>query len=223
MGADQRRTTVVALPGSIAAAAVSAGLGSGGWDVLDVRTERVDPRSLHGPCVVVVEDDDGVARLVVPPGVPLHRTVALGTVRSADVLRHLHERGAAVLNQGAPLVPLLRLVDRRLRSPAGPPVGGELGRRHQEVLDLDRLTPAEHAVLRAMVAGLPAARIAERRHLSLHTVRSHIKSVLAKLQVTSQLEAVAVAHRSLPAAWLALAAVTFTSSGEDASARPGEQ
>jgi hypothetical protein len=43
--------------------------------------------------------------------------------------------------------------------------------------------------------GLAAETIAGRAHLSLATVRSHIRSILVKLDVSSQLAAVALAHR----------------------------
>ena len=44
--------------------------------------------------------------------------------------------------------------------------------------------------------GLSAAEIAEQRVVSLATVRSQIRAILQKLDVTSQLAAVAMAHRA---------------------------
>jgi DNA-binding NarL/FixJ family response regulator len=58
----------------------------------------------------------------------------------------------------------------------------------------EALTQRERQVLVALAQGLPAARIAEREHLSLATVRSHIQSILAKLDTSSQLAAVALTH-----------------------------
>lgn len=57
----------------------------------------------------------------------------------------------------------------------------------------ERLTPREQEVLSALVAGKPADVIAKDSYMSLATVRSHIHSILSKLQVRSQLEAVAKA------------------------------
>ena len=60
----------------------------------------------------------------------------------------------------------------------------------------DRLSTREREVLRALTSGMTAASIAERDCVSLATVRSQIRSVLAKLGVNSQLAAVALAASS---------------------------
>ncbi len=57
------------------------------------------------------------------------------------------------------------------------------------------LTAREHEVLRLMGSGLDARAIARQLGISVHTSRGHVKSVLAKLNAHSQLEAVAVATR----------------------------
>lgn len=74
-------------------------------------------------------------------------------------------------------------------------------REHREELDgrtrrLARLTPAESEVLLALCEGLNAEAIAERRVVSIRTVRSQIESILTKLDVTSQIGAVAIANRA---------------------------
>ena len=56
------------------------------------------------------------------------------------------------------------------------------------------LTPREHAVLTLLAAGLDIRVISKDLDISLHTCRSYVKSVLAKLGAHSQLEAVVVAH-----------------------------
>ena len=61
---------------------------------------------------------------------------------------------------------------------------------------VDRLTQREREVLELMVAGLDRAAIAERLFLSINTVRTHSKNILAKLGVHSSLEAVSVALRA---------------------------
>lgn len=60
----------------------------------------------------------------------------------------------------------------------------------------ERLTPRELAVLGELVAGRAADDIARRSFVSLATVRSQIRSLLQKLGVNSQLQAVALARRS---------------------------
>jgi DNA-binding NarL/FixJ family response regulator len=60
----------------------------------------------------------------------------------------------------------------------------------------ERLTRREGAVLAGLMDGRSAAEIAESSFVSLATVRSQIRAVLQKLDVTSQLAAVAAAHHS---------------------------
>lgn len=57
------------------------------------------------------------------------------------------------------------------------------------------LTPREHEVLERLADGQDAMEIARRLELSVHGVRGHIKSLLRKLGVHSQLQAVVVAAR----------------------------
>ncbi|MFN8464948.1 MAG: response regulator transcription factor [Caldilineaceae bacterium] len=57
------------------------------------------------------------------------------------------------------------------------------------------LTERERDVLQLMVDGLSNNGIAERLHVSPLTVKSHVSSILSKLNVTSRAEAVALATR----------------------------
>lgn len=61
---------------------------------------------------------------------------------------------------------------------------------------LQLLSAREHDVLVLMVEGRNRAEIAEVLFLSVNTVRSHVRSVLRKLEVHSSLEAVSVALRA---------------------------
>ena len=61
--------------------------------------------------------------------------------------------------------------------------------------EMGRLTRREREVLDGLVAGLRPAEIAERDFVSATTVRNQVQSILTKLNVHSQLEAVATAHR----------------------------
>jgi DNA-binding NarL/FixJ family response regulator len=59
---------------------------------------------------------------------------------------------------------------------------------------LTHLTPTERRVLYHLTEGLPASEIARRMIVSLSTVRAHIRAILRKLEVGSQLAAVAIAN-----------------------------
>ena len=60
---------------------------------------------------------------------------------------------------------------------------------------LRRLTPKEREVLECLARGERAAAIAERHRVSMTTVRAQIRSIHMKLEVNSQLEAVALVRR----------------------------
>lgn len=66
----------------------------------------------------------------------------------------------------------------------------------EDQLLMRQLTPREREVLELIAAGLPNERIAERLGISPHTVRSHINSILSKLQLRTRLEAAAFAVRT---------------------------
>ncbi len=58
------------------------------------------------------------------------------------------------------------------------------------------LTRREQQVLAALMRGCSAREISKEAYVSLPTVRSHIRSILSKLGVSSQLGAVTLAYRS---------------------------
>ncbi len=95
---------------------------------------------------------------------------------------------AEVMTDGAPLSAtvsscLLRLIRTRLyQTPPSPPTLYALSRREQEILGL-------------LTEGLSQKTIADRCHLSFHTVKTHLKNIYHKLEVSSMTEAVAKALR----------------------------
>ena len=68
--------------------------------------------------------------------------------------------------------------------------------RRQVQAKLDRLTPREREVLGLLASGKRAQTIAEHFVVSLPTVRTQVRAVLGKLEVSSQLEAVALYRRA---------------------------
>jgi DNA-binding NarL/FixJ family response regulator len=67
---------------------------------------------------------------------------------------------------------------------------------HDRLAPFDALSPKEQAVLVHLLAGESAEAIAEKSYVSLATVRSHIRAILLKLGVNSQLAAVALARNA---------------------------
>lgn len=161
------------------------------------------------PQVAVLDLDLGTAadgaRLIRPlsrGGVPV--VVLTGSteqVRWGECL----ERGAAtVLPKTAPLHVVAEVLHRAAR---GLPVISQQRRQdlmrlwqaHTDVDDdqrhrLDRLTPREAYVLTGLMHGRRVREIATEAYVSEATVRTHVKSILAKLGVSSQLAAVAMAR-----------------------------
>lgn len=68
--------------------------------------------------------------------------------------------------------------------------------REQDLAPFQRLTQREQEVLTALMQGMSAQAIAESWVVSYETVRTQIRSVLGKLGVHSQLEAVAAAQHA---------------------------
>ena len=59
------------------------------------------------------------------------------------------------------------------------------------------LTPREAEVLRRIVAGQATVQMAREMNVATSTLRSYIKSILAKLGAHSRLQAAAIARRAL--------------------------
>ena len=116
------------------------------------------------------------------------RAGADGIASRADDLRHLlacvarATRGGHLLAAGEREAILRRAT--------------ELERERARHLDaLATLTTREEQVLRALMDGYVAKQIARELVVSLAAIRSRIRSILTKLEVRSQIEAVTLAHR----------------------------
>jgi DNA-binding NarL/FixJ family response regulator len=109
----------------------------------------------------------------------LHKSARIGEVIEA----------ARSLVAGEPIfstdefVELLRLADRRRE------------RDYEAQRAVEKLTPREREVLRALADGLSDKEIAERLHVGVGTVRNHIVSIFGKLEVHSRLQALVFAVR----------------------------
>jgi DNA-binding NarL/FixJ family response regulator len=88
----------------------------------------------------------------------------------------------------APLAPavLARMVDLFLERPPA---------AESEPPHLKSLSPREREVLALMASGLTNGEIADHLVLSLATVKTHVRSILAKLDARDRVQAVLLAHR----------------------------
>ena len=123
-----------------------------------------------------------------------------------DPLLHARclELGATgVIEKSEPIERLIEAVHRALRGEVVMSVSKvtelrrllEEARRARTSSPFEALTGREKEVLHALLRGEAAGRIARDQRVSVLTVRSHIRSVLSKLDVHSQLEAVSMATR----------------------------
>jgi two-component system, NarL family, response regulator LiaR len=105
---------------------------------------------------------------------------ATSSEQLADVLRRYVSAGGMLVSYTQP-------AEEYRRDPGIELLVSTLSRREQDILEL-------------ITAGYSNQRIAEARFLSMHTVRTHIQSILVKLGVHSKLEAAifAVQHRLVP-------------------------
>ena len=104
---------------------------------------------------------------------------------SAEQLVSAVERTAAGESPMAPAV-LTRMVELFLERASATEV---------EPPSLKSLTPREREVLALMADGLTNGEIADRLVISLATVKTHVRSILAKLDARDRVQAVLLAHR----------------------------
>ncbi|MCE3267234.1 MAG: putative NarL family two-component response regulator [Solirubrobacterales bacterium] len=74
-------------------------------------------------------------------------------------------------------------------------VGAELGQGAGEIEKLLELTPREREILELLAEGLRVKQIADRLSLSPATVHTHVRNAIARMEVDTRTEAVALAVR----------------------------
>lgn len=144
----------------------------------------VEPLQQAGVAVIIVTGDDDEARW----GECIARgaRVVLPKSASLDTILRTVRRVA----EGRPVMgpeETNRLLDRYRQ---------ELGWVQDARARLDTLTPREREILAELMTGRNVHDIARAALVSEATVRSQVKSVLAKLHVSSQLAAVGIAHKA---------------------------
>ena len=158
--------------------------------LLDFHLEDATSEALIGPLV-----DTGVTVLM------------LTGAADPEILGSCLDLGAAgTILKRQPLDELVRAIDLAVEglAPQRPAERDDLiaesrqrrAAREEELAPFDALTARERSVLDGLLDGLSAEEIAERDYVSLATVRTQIRAVLTKLDVTSQLAAVARARRA---------------------------
>jgi DNA-binding NarL/FixJ family response regulator len=109
----------------------------------------------------------------------MHKTTPIGDLLEAVRRLHADEQ---LLSQEE-VIEALRLVVRERET------------EREARAAIDQLTPREREVLRALAEGLGDKEIAERLHVGTGTVHTHVTSILAKLEVSSRMQALVFAVR----------------------------
>lgn len=183
--------------------AIEAALRSLGWQTRSSGPGSEPPVDGWRERIIVVADEGGILpRLPRRALESAHPTIAVGLRRSIPSVANSVERGlvAVVVDGDQPYYGLIRSLHELLLTP--PPATDRslllrrLRGREAEARRLSSLTARERHILWALSHGLSASEIAQSEYLSLTTVRSHIRAVLTKLDVRSQLAAVAMARRA---------------------------
>ena len=108
-------------------------------------------------------------------------TEATIVVREPSGKRVQVEISSCPLRDGSRIVGVFGVVKHREEAPAPNP--------HPH------LTPRQNQILHLLAHGRSTAQIAEELHLSIDTVRNHVRRLLRALDAHSRIEALAVAHR----------------------------
>ena len=125
-----------------------------------------------------------------------------GPVGTREVAGALAAGAAGFLSKEAPLSDILDAVSRRVTAgfiALGPGIDRMLrdAVAGQSATQTEAgLTGREREILQLLADGRTASGIAAHLHISVHTCRGHIKSILLKLGAHTQLEAVVIATRS---------------------------
>jgi DNA-binding NarL/FixJ family response regulator len=145
--------------------------------------------------VIATDLESGLERLAAARAQgPLPRILIVTTTDSeCDIRRALKTGVRGYILMGCSLDEIAEAV--RKASSGNVHLGAQIAQRLAESVYVDPLTAREEDVLRYVVDGLCNKEIARRLDLAVGTVKSHLRSVYAKLDVKSRTHAVAVAGR----------------------------
>jgi two-component system nitrate/nitrite response regulator NarL len=164
--------------------------------------EGIEAAKQHRPDIVLVDiglpDQSGLhvgARIL--QELPETKVVALTAIEDSRLAREAIKAGfQGYLTKNADMHQFLSSLRSVLAGSAviSQQVAGGRDRSHAD-LAIEQLTDRERQVLGYLARGYPGTAIAEELGIAKNTVRTHVQSILSKLQVHSRLEAAAFAVR----------------------------
>ena len=153
----------------------------------------------YGPDVVIMDIllpgmDGATATEEIKRRVPSVRVLALTSCGSADELRRVLDAGADGVLMKSVSNPCLTDAIRRVAS-GERVVMPEIEKMVESLPDDEELTDRQREILASVTNGMRNQDIARNFGLSLPSVKKHLRTIFAKLGVSSRAEAVAVALR----------------------------
>ena len=142
-----------------------------------------------GPAVVATAAENGAAVVLLGDGETGYRELAGSDLPGWAYLRKEAD-GAEIVGAVCAVAAGLVVLDRLLAPAFCPPLPFTETHAEESLLPDETLTPREREVIQLMAQGLPNKNIAARLAISLHTVKFHVASILAKLNANSRTEAV---------------------------------
>jgi DNA-binding NarL/FixJ family response regulator len=163
-------------------------------DALAAKVKVIGRPSVRPMAHLIVADYDSGMRLIASPDCLSQHVVILTHSDSEAKICHALEQGARgyVLLGGsvADLVDALKSVHM-----GGIAVGPLVASRIADRMKQQALTRRETDIMRQMMLGMSNKAIASRLTLAVGTVKTHVKSILEKLDANSRTEAVSIAQR----------------------------
>jgi DNA-binding NarL/FixJ family response regulator len=139
--------------------------------------------------VVAAATEHGVAVVLLGDGEAGYRELAASDLPGWAYLRKEAD-GEEIVGAVRAAAAGLVVLDRLLAPVFCPPLPFAEPLAEESLLPDETLTPREREVIQLMAQGLPNKNIAARLAISLHTVKFHVASILAKLNANSRTEAV---------------------------------
>ena len=142
-----------------------------------------------GPDIVAIAAENGASVVLLGDGDTGYRELAESDLPGWAYLRKEAD-GEEIIGAVRAVTAGLVVLDRLLAPEFCSPAPFALPLPEESLLPDETLTPREREVIQLMAQGLPNKNIAARLSISLHTVKFHVASILAKLNATSRTEAV---------------------------------
>jgi DNA-binding NarL/FixJ family response regulator len=165
------------------------------WDRTSAKAKVVGRLMVHPAAehVVVADYESGMRLIASPDSLRQHVLILTHSDSEAKICHALEQGARGYMLLGGSLEDLIAGLKSIYMG--GIAVGPLVASRIAERMKQQALTRRETDILRHMMLGLSNKNIASRLSLAVGTVKTHVKSILEKLDANSRTEAVSIAQR----------------------------